>query len=296
MDENKEAGDLKKLATLIEKYTPHDGYFNLPVNDLWVIKISKIADSSCSVSQCGMAIVVQGEKQVFLGQKQFTYDHNNMVVYGANLPVTTKITKASQSEPYLCLVIGFELKKLSGLIDKAFPHGVPQTSKTRSIYIDKSNPQVIASAIRLMEVMAQEDADLLAPLVVDEILIRLLRSSFGPAIAQIGLADSHVQRVMRVLTWLEENFAQAVKVDDLAEMAAMSLSSFHNHFKNVTSMSPLQYQKTMRLYAARNLMTTQMYDVSQASLEVGYGSLSQFSREYSREFGISPSKDIAQYH
>jgi transcriptional regulator GlxA family with amidase domain len=147
----------------------------------------------------------------------------------------------------------------------------------------------------LVELSARtEESELLAPLVIDEILIRLLRSPIGVRVAQIGLADSGVNGVAKAVSWLRANFSEPMKVEDLAELAHMSVSSFHQHFKAVTSMSPLQYQKVLRLQEARNLMLTKMMDAGTACWQVGYQSASQFSREYGRFFGNAPTKDIAR--
>ncbi len=143
--------------------------------------------------------------------------------------------------------------------------------------------------------MAQPaDAELLAPLVVDEILIRLLRSSIGPRVALMGQQESGVQRVAKAVSWVREHFAQPVAVDDLADLAHMSVSSFHQHFKAVTSMSPLQYQKVLRLHEARRPMWSRMLDAGSAGRQVGYLSASQFSYEYTRFFGSAPTRDIAR--
>jgi transcriptional regulator GlxA family with amidase domain len=143
--------------------------------------------------------------------------------------------------------------------------------------------------------MAQpEDAELLAPLVVDEILIRLLRSRVGGRVAQIGLAESSMHRIAKAISWLRANFTQPMKVEELAGLAHMSVSSFHLHFKSVTSMSPLQYQKILRLQEARRLMFAEMMGAATASRQVGYLSASQFSRDYSRFFGSAPARDISR--
>ena len=142
-------------------------------------------------------------------------------------------------------------------------------------------------------ILQQEDADLLVPLVIDEMLIRLLRSPAGPTIAQIGITDSSAQKIAKSISWLRKTMPRR-SASNLAAIAGMSPSSFYSHFKSITSMSPLQFQKTLRLQEALNLMITRRVDVSNASLQVGYASLSQFSREYSRLFGYPPSRDIAQ--
>jgi len=146
-----------------------------------------------------------------------------------------------------------------------------------------------------MECLAHpSDVELLAPLIMDEILIRLLRSPIGVRVAQMGFAESSVHRVEKAIAWLRENYAQPMKVEGLADLVHMSASSFHEHFKAVTSMSPLQYQKVLRLQEARRLMLASMMDAGSASQHVGYLSPSQFSREYSRFFGSAPSRDIAK--
>ncbi len=154
---------------------------------------------------------------------------------------------------------------------------------------------ILNAATRLVECLAQPgDAELLAPLVVDEILIRLLRSPIGVRVAQMGFAESSVYRLAKAISWLRANYSQPMKVEDLAELVHMSVSSFHEHFKSVTSMSPLQFQKVVRLQEARRLMLSTMMDAGTASQRVGYLSASQFSREYSRFFGSAPIKDIAR--
>ena len=146
-----------------------------------------------------------------------------------------------------------------------------------------------------MECLAKPgDAELLAPLIVDEILIRLLRCPIGVRVAQMGFAESSVDRIAKAVSWLRTNFSQPMKVEELAELVHMSVSSFHEHFKSVTSMSPLHYQKVLRLQEARRLMFSSMLDAGMASEHVGYLSASQFSREYSRLFGNAPTKDIAR--
>ncbi|HPF60185.1 MAG TPA: AraC family transcriptional regulator [Candidatus Competibacteraceae bacterium] len=289
--------DLKKLAVLIDKFAPHDGRFDLSGHSLHVVKETKTtAETTHTLSQPGMCIVAQGAKRVSLTQHVYDYNESRMVVYAAEVPICARITEASPEEPFLCLVVQLDPQKLIDLIMKVFPRGVPKTLNTQAIYAGNSHPKIVIAAIRILElIVQQEDADLLVPLVMDEILIRLLRSPAGPSIAQIGITDSHAQKISRAIAWLKKNYTEPVKVEDLAGISGMSPSSFYSHFKSITSMSPLQFQKTLRLQEARNLMMTRKADVSRASFQVGYASLSQFSREYSRLFGSSPSQDIAQF-
>ena len=178
---------------------------------------------------------------------------------------------------------------------KVYPHGLPPVQARSAVYLTPTPPTFIDAATRLMECLAHPwDVELLAPLIIDEILIHLLRSPIGVRVAQMGFAESSVYRLEKAISWLRENYSQPMKVEELAEMVHMSISSFHEHFKAVTSMSPLQYQRVLRLQKARRLMLSTMMDAGAASQQVGYLSASQFSREYSRFFGSAPTRDIAR--
>ena len=292
-DRAPEQQDLARLAALIEKCAPHDGRFGLSVPGVHIVKGTKNMESGTrTMAMPGICLVAQGCKSVSLSDHVLNYNETRMVVYAAEVPVSARIVSASPDSPYLCLVIHLDPQKVSETIMKVFPNGIPKTPSTKAIYASNSSDVIVKSAIRLMEVvLEQENADLLAPLVIDEILIRLFRSSVGPEIAQIGLSDSVSHKVARAITWLKENYDKPMKVEELADIAGMSSSSLYSHFKNLTTMSPLQFQKTLRLHEARTLMLTKMLDVSQACYAVGYSSVSQFSREYTREFGVSPSQD-----
>lgn len=281
---------------MIKKFAPRDGRFNLPVPGAHVIRESKTSpEFSRSMSMPGICIVAQGAKRVTLGESSYEYDEFRMVVYAAEVLIRASIVKASKEEPYLCLVLHIDPKRLNELVMKVFPHGIPKTQDPQAIYLGNSNPKIVQAATRILDLeLNQDDADLLIPLVADEILIRLLRSPAGPSIAQMGITDSHAQKIGRAISWLKENYAQSVKVEELSDIANMSSSAFHQHFKSITSMSPVQFQKALRLQEARSLMIAKMMDVTNASYQVGYSSVSQFSREYSRFFGKSPTKDVAE--
>src|SRR4030095_6225970 len=181
------------------------------------------------------------------------------------------------------------------LAARVYPRRVPRPSDDRGLYVGRATDAIVDAVARLLDLMAQaEDADLLGPLAVDEILIRLLRTPIGPRVAQIGQPKSGVHRMAEAVSWIREHFAQPVTVEEMAASVRMGGSSFHQRFKAVTSMSPLQYQKTLRLHEARRLMLVQGMEASDACSRVGYLSPSQFSREYSRFFGSAPTRDIAR--
>ena len=230
-----------------------------------------------------------------MGQETFEYDATRMIVFSVALPVASQITKASASEPYLALKLDLEPRKVAELVLKVYPQGLPPVQERSAVYLTPVDGSIVHAGTRLLECLGQPgDIELIAPLVLDEILIRLLRSPIGIRVAQMGFAESSVHRVAKAISWLRENFSQPMKVEDLAELVNMSVSSFHEHFKSVTSMSPLHYQKVLRLQEARRLMLSTMVDASAASQRVGYLSASQFSREYSRFFGTAPTRDIAR--
>ena len=288
--------DLRRLAGLISAHIPYDGYFELRIPGLHATRSSRTnTELVHAVSRPALCIIAQGAKSVMLGQEVYEYDASRMLIFSLDLPVAGQVTRASHSEPYLCLILDLDPHRIAELSLKVYPHGPPPVQEGRSVYVCKASASIVNAATRLLELTAQpDDAELLAPLVIDEILIRLLRSPVGGRVAQIGIADSNMYRIEKAVSWLRANFSLPMKVEELAGLANMSVSSFHQHFKSVTSMSPLQYQKALRLQEARHLMLSTAMDGSTASRQVGYLSASQFSRDYSRFFGSAPTKDIAR--
>ena len=288
--------DTAKLARCIAAYAPHDGSFELRIPGLHASRFSRVSNECVHALRLpSLCIIAQGAKSVIVGNEVYEYDAARMIVFSVALPVAAQVTQASHSEPYLSLKLDLNPHKIAELVLKVFPRGLPPVQERRAVYVTPADASTVNAATRLMECLAQPgDAELLAPLVMDEILIRLLRSPIGVRVAQMGFAESCVQRVAKAISWLRENFSQPMKVEDLAELVHMSVSSFHEHFKSVTSMSPLHYQKVLRLQEARRLMLSTIMDASTVSQHVGYLSASQFSREYSRFFGSAPTKDIAR--
>jgi AraC-like DNA-binding protein len=288
--------DTTRLARLIAAYAPHDGSFELRIPGLYASRSSRInKECAHALRLPSLCIIAQGAKTVIVGRGVYEYDASRMIVFSVALPIAAQITQASHSEPYLALKLDLDPRKIAELVLKVYPHGMPPVQERSAVYITPADVNIVNAATRLMECLAQPgDPELLAPLVIDEILIRLLRGPLGVRVAQMGFRESSVQRVAKAISWLRANFSQPMKVEELAGLVHMSVSSFHEHFKSVTSMSPLHYQKVLRLQEARRLMLSTMTDAGTASQRVGYLSASQFSREYSRFFGSAPSRDIAR--
>lgn len=288
--------DTTELARLIAAYAPHDGSFEMKVPGLLVSRLSRV-NKECvhALRISSLCIVAQGAKTVIVGDEVYEYDSSQMIVFSVALPVAAQVTQATASQPYLSLRLELDPRKIAELVLKVYPQGLPTVQERKAVYLTHADESIVSAATRLMDCLAQPgDTELLAPLVVEEILIRLLRSPIGVRVAQMGFAESSVHRVAKAISWLRENFPQPMKVEELAELVHMSVSSFHEHFKSVTSMSPLHYQKVLRLQEARRLMLSAMMDAGAASQRVGYLSASQFSREYSRFFGNAPTRDIAR--
>ena len=286
---------LRRLASHLAAHAPHDGAFPLRLPGTFAVRLSRMSGAA-SHATLGPALCVaaQGAKAVMLGREVVEYDPAHLLVFAVDLPVSSQVTRASAKEPYLGFVLELDPARVGELAARVYPRGVPKTSETRGLYVGRSTDDIVEAAARLLDLMARpEDAELLGPLVVDEILIRLLRTPIGNRVAQIGQGQS-VRRMAEAAKWIRSNFAQPVTVQEMAASVSMSASSFHQRFKDVTTMSPLQYQKVLRLHEARRLMLFQETDANTACHRVGYLSPSQFSRDYRRFFGDAPARDIAR--
>jgi AraC-like DNA-binding protein len=232
---------------------------------------------------------------VLLGRDVFEYDSSHLLVFAVDLPVASHVTRASRANPYLGFTLMLDPARVAELAGRVYPGGIPRAPDSRGLYVGHSTDAIVDAVIRLLELMANpDDANLFGPLVVDEIVLRLLRTPSGPRVAQIGQPRSGVQRMADAVSWIRTHFAQAVTVDEMAASVHMGASLFHKRFKDVTTMSPLQYQKVLRLHEARRLMLFHSTDAGEACVRVGYVSASQFSREYARFFGSAPGRDVAR--
>ncbi|PHP85710.1 AraC family transcriptional regulator [Burkholderia sp. AU18528] len=285
-----------RLAALIAAYAPHDGMFDLPLRGMRIARAcAPPAQWSHGVHHACLSIVGQGAKSMRVGDDTYTIDASRMLVATADLPVTGRVTRANPAEPFLYVQLALDPHRIAALTPRVFPRGLPKAVDCRALATHDATPEIVDAVGRLMHLIAQpDDLDLLAPLIVDEILIRLLRGPSGARVAQIGDAGSTTQRISRAVAWIRDHYLDPMAVDSLARQVGMSPSTFHHHFRAVTSMSPLQCQKVLRLQEARHLMCLAAMDARQACRSVGYVSASQFSREYARLFGDAPGRDVAR--
>ncbi|HAH9124868.1 TPA: AraC family transcriptional regulator N-terminal domain-containing protein [Enterobacter hormaechei] len=288
--------ELRTLCSLISYNTPYDGTFDLPIPGVHLTRSSKAYRSLIhGVTQPCVCLVAQGAKAIHVGTDIYQYDEARMLVYSVDVPVAAQVVRASHSSPFLGIRIDIDEQRITELAMRVFPQGLKNTVESGAIHVVNSDTEIISAASRLLRVMMNsESIHLLGPVIIDEILIRLLLSPLGRKIAQIGHTQSPLRRISKAVIWLREHFAENFTINDLAASVHMSSSTFYQHFKSVTSLSPLQYQKALRLLEARRLLLSTARDVDSVGRAVGYLSSSQFSREYTRMFGDAPSRDTAR--
>ena len=247
-----------------------------------------------SIYQPVMCVIAQGRKRVMLGEKLFEYDAAKYLIVSIDLPVTGGVCEASPTAPYLALSLALDQTTLASLLlDLA--ERAHEDALTPGLAVTALTPDLLDPVVRLLGLLDRpRDIAVMAPLIEREILYRLLLGQQGALLRQIALADSRLSCVSRAITWIRRNFAEPFRIETVAEVAGMSPSSFHRHFKAVTTMSPLQFQKQIRLQEARRLLLTHHLDTANVGFSVGYDSPSQFSREYSRLFGAPPMRDAAR--
>jgi AraC-like DNA-binding protein len=241
------------------------------------------------------AIILQGSKEATLGDETYVYDEERFLVTAVNLPVVCYVTRATEAKPFMGMVVKLDFPKIRQLImhyDIPAPKVASMARGIGTAPVTLELLQLMARAFDLLETPRR--IPVLADLLYQEVLYHLLESEQGGRLWQLAMTGSQSQRIQKVINWLQGHFAEPLRVDDLAEMAAMSPSSLRQHFHDLTAMSPLQFQKQLRLQEARRLMLVDDLDAGMAALRVGYESQSQFSREYARQFGQPPMRDIKQ--
>lgn len=284
-----------KLGSLIEKWTRTS---NQCGNDTGIpgLRLSRWEAPTPPTSythNASICLIAQGKKQVLLGGDSFIYDANHFLISSVNLPITANIMEASKEKPYLGLILELNLQEISQLIVDSDYSGTQNKEAQKGIAVGTLSQPLLDAFVRLLSLMDEpESIKVLAPVIKREIFYRLLMSEQGSRLNQIVTDGSHSHQISKAIEWLKNNFVKPLSVGELAAYSGMSKSAFYTHFRSMTSMTPLQFQKKLRLSEARRLMLTENLDAMATTFKVGYESPSQFSREYSRLFGSPPSKDI----
>ena len=279
---------------LIERQTPGDGVHATSLPDVTLLRQSEpTGEPFHGIHEPSMCLIVQGAKQVSLNGELYAYDASRHLVASVDLPISSRVTQASKDAPYLCFKLALQPGQIAALILEAEISASSERRGSRGLAVVQTSRQLLDAVLRLVRLIeSPEDIRTLAPLATREILYRLLKSEHGHQLRQIAATDGQTQRVARAIRWLKKHFDQPLRIEAIARELSMSVSSLHHHFKSVTAMSPLQYQKQLRLQEARRLMLVQDIDAATAGHRVGYESPSQFGREYSRLFGAPPARDL----
>lgn len=288
--------DLARMRDLIRLHAPYDAEFPLRVPGVAVARSTQPNEALVhSVQQPALCIVAQGNKSVYIGPDEYQYDPDHMMVYAVNLPIAFQVTKASVHEPFLTFKLDLAPHRIAELTLKLYPHGLPRIQDQRGVQINEANAAIIQAAVRLLETIGNEqEARWIGPIIVDELLMRLLLSPAGPMVSQLGRVESTTERIAQAIEWIQQHLAEPLTIEALAEQVHMGVSTFHAQFKAVTGLSPLQFQKNLRLQEARRLLVATIMDAGAVGQQVGYTSASQFTREYSRFFGNTPKKDMVR--
>lgn len=288
-------GQRQELVQLIARCVPAEGISESAIDGLVLYRSSQPSAITHTLYRPALCIIAQGQKRVRLEDEAFCYDPLHYLVASVTLPVTGEVTLATPEQPYLSLRLDIDPVEIAELIVAAGPIGVAGQGSGRGLHVDRLDAAMLDAVLRLVRLLdSPRDIAMLAPLIRREILYRLLCSPQGQLLRDIATDDSQAHRVNRAIEWLNRNYDAPLRIDELARVASLSSSALHHRFKALTAMSPLQYQKQLRLQEARRLMLCENLDVSSAGYRVGYESPSQFSREYSRLFGEPPVRDLAR--
>ena len=286
---------IQTLAAEIAQTVPEDGIHATRIDGVQLVRLSHTSEPMPGVMQPALCIVAQGRKQVIAGDRLLTYDPNRFLIITLDTPVVGQVVEASPEEPYLCLKLDLDPADISALLIETGGISAAAAESEPSLDLSDVSSDLLDAAVRLVRLLRKpEDIAVLAPMVKREILYRLLRSDQATRLQQIAVAESRMQQVNRAIGWIKRNFREGFSIEAVADEARMSPSALHLHFKAVTAMSPLQYQKQLRLQEARRLMLAEAVDAASAGYRVGYDSASQFSREYARLFGAPPLRDVAR--
>lgn len=263
----------------------------LALPNLTVLQATEVSEFNAVVYKPVVCLVLQGAKETTIGDQSVTLQAGSALIVSHDLPVESKIVSASPDEPYLALIVSLEHGVLRSLYEQIGSVS-DELPSLRSLSAGPANAAVIETIGRYLALADSSlEADVLGPSVLREIHFRLLMSPIGGMLRSLLSIDSHASRVARAILHIKRDFHQNLSIPELAQLAGMSQSSFHGHFKQVTGTTPLQYQKDLRMIAARDLLRAGHHSVASASFEVGYESPTHFARDYQRKFGMAPSKE-----
>ncbi|CAH0144651.1 HTH-type transcriptional activator RhaS [Peribacillus sp. Bi96] len=282
-----------ELAKMIEHYSGRDGTHSTAIPSLFFSRQSNAIGPNYGVYNPSLCIIVQGMKEVLLAKERFTYNPADYLVASVDLPVTAQVIEASPDVPYLAFKLEFTPSQILEVLGNAEIQADSKKNTKRAMFVSPIDSSMLDAVIRLVRLLDNpQDIPVLAPLFKQEILYRVLQGPHGGTLEQMAIEGSYTYRIRDVIEHIMHHYDQSFRIEELSDIASMSVSSLHRHFKEVTAMSPIQFQKQIRLQEARHLLLSESTDAADVSFRVGYESPSQFSREYSRLFGLPPREDI----
>src|SRR5580700_12264621 len=285
----------QELSARVARLAPLDGTHQSALPSLALTRGSVPTVCMPTVYQPCLAIVVQGRKRAVLNDEVFHYDALNYLVVGVTLPALGQVLEASPEHPYLSLRLNLDLEEIARLVLRLDDRGPSSLTTDRGLFVARLDEPLLDAVLRLVKLLdTPEDIDVLAPMVQREIYYRVLRGELGSRLVDLAQSEGGNRRIIRAIEWLKQHYSAPLRIEELADAVHLSPSALHHRFKAVTAMSPLQYQKHLRLHEARRLMFADGIECAAAGHRVGYESPSQFSREYRRLFGAPPRSEIAR--
>ena len=287
------ANQRQELATLVMRHTDGNGVHPTAIDQLSFARSDAMSTAIYSVDEPRLVLMVQGKKEVLLGEEPYPYHAGQYLIHSVMLPTSGCVVEATPDQPCLVLKLSLDLVQLCDLVAQMGFSAAKQEDSVRGLWVSNADATLIECVLRLVKLLeTPQDIPILAPMLLRELCYRLLVGEQSVAVRQIATSGSSMQRIASAIQLIKAEFTQSLRIEALAKQVKISPSSFHQHFKQMTSMSPLQYQKQLRLMEARRLMLTEDSDAIAAAYQVGYESPSQFSREYARLFGAPPMRDI----
>jgi AraC-like DNA-binding protein len=266
------------------------------VPGLTLVRRTRLESPGCYTYEPSVALIAQGRKRVELGRKSFIYDESRYLLTSVDLPIVSQLIEASKQRPFLALVLKMEIPVVRDLLSREEIDVASAATDGPAMATGEITAELLGAFCRLVRLLdTPEDIGVLSNLIQREITYRILRGSAGGRLRDIATLGDQSNRTAKAIAWIKANYAESLRIEELAHIAGMGLSTFHRHFRELTAMSPLQYQKQLRLHNARGRMLMDGLDAASAAFEVGYESPSQFNREYSRMFGQPPMREIHAY-
>ena len=283
-----------ELVELITRAIPEDGVLEAFPN-FFLARASQPTERTHHVSTPAFCVIAQGCKQVVLGEEAFRYDPGHYLISTIDLPVVSQVVEASKEQPYLSLRLNLDASLVASIMMESGIEARRSDASTKAMDVSSLDGNMLDAVVRLARLLdTPDEIQILSPLIIREIVYRLLRGEQGARLSHLLASGAETRRISEAIRHMRMNFDQSLRIDDIAHELGMSVSGFHHHFKSVTAMSPLQFQKQIRLQEARRLMLGEDLDAASAGFRVGYEDPSYFSRDYKKLFGAPPQRDIAK--